>query len=539
MLRSPSLFAVALVVAPVLAVAAAGPFRDVPVGSDFARAITYARNEDIVGGYPDGTFRPGAAVNRAELTKILIGTMYDASDIADCDTASLTFPDVDPLVWYAPYLCLAAQEGIVSGYPDGSFGGEQLVNVAEASKIIARSFFEGDWSTTDPWYAAYLEELGSWGALPTSLSSAAGPLSRGEMVEILYRIDREIDTLPSLDVSDLVAGWRSSDEWGWEEDAGIEVAMAEADCLPGELFDPEEELCYVEIDCDTDEECEALLAEMDATFEGVLDADRSNDELLLENEESIARYAVDGDELRLLDSASLEGVPTWMEDGDRHRQIWELFTRVIPASARPMLAELEITTDGRDETLAAVYQTEADPAQWILSVDVADAFNDDGRTLNEEDLLSSLIHEYGHLLSLNETQVEYTVTAEEEDEYARAVAQCGQRYYTGEGCARRDALIQGFYDRFWKALDAQYDDQLDELGLFGEPVDLYTDHEDDFVTDYAASSPHEDFAESWTAFVLGSRPRAPATLADEKILFFYTSDDLTELRAIIRDRLGR
>ena len=46
-----------------------------------------------------------------------------------------------------------------------------------------------------------------------------------------------------------------------EELASLEfLAMSEDECLPGELYDAEEQVCYIE--CDTDEECNQLAEEI-------------------------------------------------------------------------------------------------------------------------------------------------------------------------------------------------------------------------------------------------------------------------------------
>lgn len=61
-------------------------------------------------------------------------------------------------------------------------------------------------------------------------------------------------------------------------------------------------------------------------------------------------------------------------------------------------------------------------------------------------------------------------------------------------------------------------------------------HEDRFVSAYATLDPEEDFAESFTTFVLAGAP-TERTLAAEKVRFFYQYDRLVEIRDGIRDRL--
>ena len=57
----------------------AAPFKDVPADSTFAGYIAYCAKEGIVGGYADGTFKPGATLTGYAFMKMLLGALgYDA-----------------------------------------------------------------------------------------------------------------------------------------------------------------------------------------------------------------------------------------------------------------------------------------------------------------------------------------------------------------------------------------------------------------------------------------------------------------------------
>jgi hypothetical protein len=107
-------------------------FPDVPSSHSNNNAIQYLYNEGIVGGYPDGTFKPSNTVNRAELLKILIAGMevdLDAGGYANC------FPDVKD-EWFAKYVCYAKEQEWIGGYPDGTFRPADTVNKVEALKML-------------------------------------------------------------------------------------------------------------------------------------------------------------------------------------------------------------------------------------------------------------------------------------------------------------------------------------------------------------------------------------------------------------------
>ena len=60
------------------------------------------------------------------------------------------------------------------------------------------------------------------------------------------------------------------------------------------------------------------------------------------------------------------------------------------------------------------------------------------------------------------------------------------------------------------------------------------------MTEYAATNPSEDFAESFMVFVLKEKPAkstADFIHKDQKILFFYDFPELVEIRDFIRNNL--
>jgi hypothetical protein len=68
--------------------------------------------------------------------------------------------------------------------------------------------------------------------------------------------------------------------------------------------------------------------------------------------------------------------------------------------------------------------------------------------------------------------------------------------------------------------------------------DLYARTPKHFVTEYAASSPEEDIAESFAVFILNKKSDAPSTVAEQKTAYFYQFPELVTLRDGIRKGLG-
>lgn len=162
--------------------------------------------------------------------------------------------------------------------------------------------------------------------------------------------------------------------------------------------------------------------------------------------------------------------------------------------------------------------------------------------IDTEDLIPTLIHEYGHLLSITEEQIEYTsIRAAEitDEEFFELESNC-PTFFIPEGCLTYNSYLNIFYDMFW---GDKHDEllQIESIENDEEYEDaLYTFYEkysDEFVTEYAATNPDEDWAESWVIFVLEEKPYDDS-IASEKLLYFYDFPELVELREHVRNHIS-
>ena len=248
-----------------------------------------------------------------------------------------------------------------------------------------------------------------------------------------------------------------------------------------------------------------------------------------QDEQHLVTYTVSGDQIS---DPYYEHVNSDLKDEQEDHAaqefVWRYFTSLIPAEERKFVTEYSIITDGVDNTLAAVVQTYDDPEHWVLEVDILD-IND---TYN---LTFTLIHEFGHLLTLNAEQVPPSIRVfnnpEDEDIYQQEMDACLE-YFPGEGCSTSTSYINTFYNRFWVDIYDEWDKINYETAddAYYEALDnFYYDYEDQFVTDYAVTTPEEDIAESWSFFVFAPMP-AGDTIAENKVLFFYEYPELMQLR---------
>jgi hypothetical protein len=253
-------------------------------------------------------------------------------------------------------------------------------------------------------------------------------------------------------------------------------------------------------------------------------------------EVSLATYKVTGEQIS---DPVFDPVPADLKSEQDNfaaqQYVWTYFTSLIPEENRRMVSNYAVLTDGQANLLAAVAPTSSDPSHWTLEVDIADA-------TDYANLTFTMIHEFGHLLTLNADQVppSSAVFSNPHDKniHNQEVAAC-PNYFTGEGCSNSGSYINQYYQRFWKDIYAEWS-QIDQIenqhDYYEKLTQFYQHYEDRFVSEYATANPGEDIAESWAFFVLGPKPTGN-TVADQKVLFFYEHPELVQLRAQILTRL--
>ncbi len=181
-------------------------FTDVKEGNFYYVAISYLKQQNIISGYDDNTFKPSQEINRAEALKMLTVTSGLFSDSED----SLTTPETPPFndtpldAWYTKYISAAKDKGVVNGNPDGNFKPETSINLAEALKIYLEArnaagdtidytgVEETMFDDTAPgeWYTKYTSYAGHNNLINIYYSNTINPtqaLTRGYLAEIIYR----------------------------------------------------------------------------------------------------------------------------------------------------------------------------------------------------------------------------------------------------------------------------------------------------------------------------------------------------------------
>jgi hypothetical protein len=104
-------------------------------GSWAREAIQRLGNRMIVAGYPDDSFRPEVSVTRAEFSAILARTLGLQADVSK----PAGFAHVSDDNWFGSYAAVLASAGILTGYEDGTFSGDQTITREEAAMLLSRA----------------------------------------------------------------------------------------------------------------------------------------------------------------------------------------------------------------------------------------------------------------------------------------------------------------------------------------------------------------------------------------------------------------
>lgn len=188
---------------------------------------------------------------------------------------------------------------------------------------------------------------------------------------------------------------------------------------------------------------------------------------------------------------------------------WSSISAIIPKKYIKNFTHLLLATDGEYNTMASVTLNplEYNNKYWVFHIDPEDS---------DDDFIGTIIHEFGHYLTLNVNEVDFT----EDYDLTR---------YAEEGLnAKEKSLLNKFYNEFWK------DYCLDE---FPTSEEFYLRNKSDFVSDYAATDVTEDMAESFRVFVLEEKP-AGNSIQERKIRFFYYESKYAKIRKKIRKNLN-
>lgn len=287
-------------------------------------------------------------------------------------------------------------------------------------------------------------------------------------------------------------------------------------CTSVERYDVLRDSCY--FDCDSDQQCEALSKKVDQelseSFQNSKTKPTASKPKATQQNKSRSLYTLEqtdsetnGDLYTVQPDVSLLPQPN-----PSHKKIWDLVILLIGKNRiKQHIISFEIFNDGNNDTGASVWRSD-NPMQWHMNLNEAFAGDD------QKDLIRTIIHEYGHVVTLSGGQVD-------------TVNGACPNIQLDEGCGGDRSYINAYYKAFW----SRYGYSNDQVGSISEndAANLYADNEDSFVSDYASTNITEDIAESFADFVTKSEPSGNE-IKDQKVKFFYDYPELVTMREQIR-----
>ncbi|QSJ17246.1 DUF1565 domain-containing protein [Nostoc sp. UHCC 0702] len=107
-------------------------FKDVPTGYWAKGYIEALASQNIIAGFPDGSFKPNEPVTRAQFATIITKALTPPAK-----RSAIEFKDVKSNFWAYAAIQSAYQSQFVTGYPDGSFKPQQQIPRVQALVALA------------------------------------------------------------------------------------------------------------------------------------------------------------------------------------------------------------------------------------------------------------------------------------------------------------------------------------------------------------------------------------------------------------------
>lgn len=156
-------------------------FTDVPANAWYAQCVSELSAAGVIGGYPDGTFRPTRNVTAGEALKLILLAAGYQTEAASGGH------------WAQPYLDCAQKNGIVTG----ALALDEPVTRLTVAGILARAngiapeTAEKSFTDTKDPYAAALRKAGLMEGYPNGGFAPDKTLTRAELSMLLYRMRTE------------------------------------------------------------------------------------------------------------------------------------------------------------------------------------------------------------------------------------------------------------------------------------------------------------------------------------------------------------
>jgi len=198
-------------------------FSDVPTTKHFAEAVYELAERNIIGGYPDGTFKPGNPITRGQAAAIIV--KLKKMDLTDVENPN--FKDVSESNGYYKAIAALAEANIIGGYEDGRYGPNDPIKRGQLASILVKAFDLPRYSfgdTKNPFkdvvYSGshssnilILYRLGITGGTSPDRFSINAPVTRGQAAKMMRATEESKPTMVSLEAEELGLGGITGFKW--------------------------------------------------------------------------------------------------------------------------------------------------------------------------------------------------------------------------------------------------------------------------------------------------------------------------------------
>ena len=220
---------------------------------------------------------------------------------------------------------------------------------------------------------------------------------------------------------------------------------------------------------------------------------------------------------------------------------------LMPSELRQRVTDLALYEDSDQGHAAYINYIGVRDEEFILGFDI-DYF-DQRKPLGGWDFIELVTHEFAHIIALHASQMDYDPLLLESwfhsggrsnsnyaNEWVSARA-CDSIYSYG-GCAKSGSVIGLWYKLFWRD---QYSRRVATYDNWDEKQvgDFYADHRSDFVTEYAATNPIEDMAETFMVASMPQSERFFGPLVQKKLSFLRQHPETAAALEGLRETVGQ
>lgn len=213
--RIALVLALAMIFSGLAGVYAASPSLPSDVGDTvYEVAVAELAERGIIKGYPDGAFKPGNSVTRAEIAKMVALTVAKNNSISSSELASAAssalagFNDLGTdsawRNWAVDYIGYAVEKGILDGYPDKTFKAQNKVTYYEVAKMLVKGLGIKEESLEGEWPSNYMNKALELGIMKGLVYKGENAATRGNVARMIYNgfyADKPVEPSKPIDLT--------------------------------------------------------------------------------------------------------------------------------------------------------------------------------------------------------------------------------------------------------------------------------------------------------------------------------------------------